>query len=175
MPKYLNDVYSIANSPLYKFTGSATQFITGGSNSDLFFNDNNLTSPDNNPAKQYFLLGGGGSDTITGAGGADLLSGGDGRDFLNGEDGNDRLEGGLGNDQLIGGSGVDTAYYLGDYSRYTITTNGLTTTVTDSDLIDGTDTLTGVEFLQFHNGHIPVAQQATDGHDILDGSAEADT
>jgi Ca2+-binding RTX toxin-like protein len=63
------------------------------------------------------LVGGGGSDAITGDGGANGLSGGPGNDGIDGGGGSDVLvggpgddamNGGDGNDQLIGGAGVDS-------------------------------------------------------------------
>ncbi|WP_374437663.1 reprolysin-like metallopeptidase [Inhella sp.] len=76
---------------------------------------------------------------ITGTTAADTLTGGAGDDLL---------EGGLGNDALTGGSGTDTARFSGNRAGYTITTVGATTTVSGP---DGTDTLGGVERLQFND------------------------
>jgi hypothetical protein len=54
-----------------------------------------------------FLSGDAGNDTLIGGSGHDSLSGGDGRDVLIGGNGHDQLSGGAGNDVLIGGSGND--------------------------------------------------------------------
>lgn len=54
-----------------------------------------------------FLSGDAGNDTLIGGNGNDSLSGGDGRDVLIGGNGHDQLSGGAGNDVLIGGSGND--------------------------------------------------------------------
>ena len=67
-------------------------------------------------------------------------------DTLNGLGGNDTITGGAGNDAINGGLGYDRADYSSLPGAYTITRNGLTTTVSGP---DGTDTLTGIERLQF--------------------------
>lgn len=94
------------------------------------------------------LLGGLGDDQLTGAGGADLLRGGAGADNLAGGDGDDALIGGVGDDIMDGGDGSDTAYFSGARDDYTILTVGGITTVSGA---DGTDELTGVEFLRFRD------------------------
>jgi len=76
---------------------------------------------------------------ITGTTAADTLTGGEGDDLL---------EGGLGNDSLTGGPGTDTARFSGNRAAYTITTVGAVTTVSGP---DGTDTLGGIERLQFND------------------------
>ena len=59
-------------------------------------------------AVAYELIGGLGSDTLTGNTGADLLNGGAGDDALIGGAGGDLLDGGAGSDDLVGGDGLDT-------------------------------------------------------------------
>ncbi|MCR5879491.1 calcium-binding protein [Phenylobacterium sp. J367] len=95
-----------------------------------------------------------GADTIRGGGDDDTLNGEDGDDSLQGNGGPDILDGGAGNDTLEGGLGNDTAVFSGNSTDYTITVNGGTLTVTDlrSGSPDGTDTLTGIETLQFDDG-----------------------
>jgi Ca2+-binding RTX toxin-like protein len=71
---------------------------------------------------------------------------------LAGGDFNDTLTGLGGNDKLYGNGGDDTAVYTGAKASYTITHNADGTyTVTDlrGGSPDGTDTLHGIEFLQF--------------------------
>ena len=84
------------------------------------------------------LVGGAGSDTILGVGGADYLEGGAGDDVL---------VGGAGADVIVGGAGRDTAVFSGNFADYTIAlgADGVLT-VTGP---DGTDTVSGVEHLQF--------------------------
>jgi Ca2+-binding RTX toxin-like protein len=92
------------------------------------------------------VIGTGSADDIEGDDGVNRLEGGAGGDRLAGLGGDDILIGGAGADTLEGGDGVDTAIYSGARSAYTITTvNGVTAVAGP----DGTDTLRGVERLQF--------------------------
>ena len=86
---------------------------------------------------------------------------GDGNDTINGNSGDNTLMGGRGNDTIVGEGGDDTAYYLGDRSGFTVNTVGGITTVTDistagADADEGTDTLSGVEFIQFADQTIAI-------------------
>lgn len=65
--------------------------------------------------------------------------------------GNDRLRGGSGNDVLDGGDGIDTAVYAGVFGNFRIEKKGATWTVTDKTGAEGTDTLIGIEMLDFSN------------------------
>jgi Ca2+-binding RTX toxin-like protein len=117
------------------FGGSGDDFITGTSVANI-------------------LRGGGGVDTINAGDGADVIDGGANNDVLNGEAGNDLITGGLGNDTINGGAGdTDIAVFAGTRQQYTIAVSKVagvsTVTVTGP---DGTDTLTGVEYLRFVNG-----------------------
>jgi Ca2+-binding RTX toxin-like protein len=104
---------------------------------------------------------------VDGSAGGDILTGGVGNDHLSGLGGDDLLRGSAGNDQLDGGADADTAVYAGARSDYTIVAdidaNGLVTgylSVTDTAPgtagDDGTDTLTGIEALQFADGALGV-------------------
>jgi len=95
------------------------------------------------------LDGAAGNDKLRGREGADTLSGGAGRDRLEGGSGDDLLIGGAGNDKLLGGYGIDTAVFSGDRSDYTISVVRGQTKITG---LDGTDTITDVERLQFDDG-----------------------
>jgi Ca2+-binding RTX toxin-like protein len=102
--------------------------------------------------------GGADFDTITGSVDDDVINGGGRADFLAGGPGNDTLIGGTGNDSLSGGSGFDTAVFAGDVRDYAITvTNAPSGQATVADLApavdgdDGTDTLDGIEAIQFKN------------------------
>jgi hypothetical protein len=103
-------------------------------------------------------IGGNGNDELSGGRGRDLLDGGAGNDTLHGGQGADTLIGGAGDDRLDGGAGKDTAVFRdvsGHYSMArqadgTIVVKGLSGTA----LQDGTDRLTGVEFLTFADGTI---------------------
>src|SRR5205085_1800921 len=77
--------------------------------------------------------------------------------------------GGAGDDMLIGGPDLDTARYSAPRSAYSIIKSGVNTTVSGP---DGTDTLTGVERLQFADDLIRVGitlfdSNADDKSDIL--------
>lgn len=81
---------------------------------------------------------------------AEVLNGTAGTDVIDGFAGDDSIAGGAGNDSLTGGEGSDTARFAGARAGYAITNQGRT--VTDIDLSngdEGTDTLTGIEYLQF--------------------------
>ena len=86
------------------------------------------------------LTGGSGNDTLRGDGGANRLDGGAG---------NDVLEGCGGNDTLVGGSGSDTAVYSGSVRDYVATKVGSDWTIQATASGEGTDTLQGVEWVQF--------------------------
>jgi len=104
---------------------------------------------------------GAGTDTITnvenvtGSAFDDTLTGDAGNNVLAGGDGNDTIKGGGGNDTLNGGDGTDTAAYSGLHTDYTVADSGGTpTSVSDTSAgtPDGSDTLTGIEKLQFGDG-----------------------
>ena len=75
--------------------------------------------------------------------------GGQGNDQFIGNDVGNIFTGGAGNDTIDGGSNVDTAVVSGNRADYTVTQTS--TGVFQVVGADGTDTLTGVEFLQFDN------------------------
>ena len=85
-----------------------------------------------------YLVGGADDETILGMGGADYLEGGAG---------GDTLSGGAGDDTIHGGAGRDTAVFSGNFADYkfVLGEDGVLT-VTGP---DGTDTVSGVEYLQF--------------------------
>ncbi len=106
------------------------------------------------------LNGGDFSDTLVGGGNNDLLNGGDGPDKIDGEIGNDTLNGdgsndifiaGPDNDYINGGADIDLVIFRGAEEDYIATPFGdgsfeFRDTVSNR---DGTDTLTGVEFIKF--------------------------
>lgn len=152
------------------------------------------------------LIGSGGDDIVIGGGGDDLLEGhqdrdrlegGDGDDILIGDllyesywnhnsddvllggSGDDRLLGGFNNDTLDGGDGMDTAVFFGLRSNYRISTVDGVTTV--SGARDGSDTLTGVERLEFFDGVYGIDGQIisrfddpASGDDVITGSIDTD-
>lgn len=68
---------------------------------------------------------------------------------LTGTAAEDFFYGGAGNDTLSGGAGTDTAYFSGAYSQYRVTRSKDTILITGP---DGSDSLTGIEKLQFADG-----------------------
>lgn len=100
-------------------------------------------------------------ENATGGTGADTLLGNSVANVLTGGGGNDTLAGRGGNDDLVGGAGTDTAWFAGNQADYSISVantfneNGtLDISITDNNTAngdEGTDSLNGVESLQFAN------------------------
>ncbi len=112
------------------------------------------------------LKGGSQADRLYGNASANQILGGAGDDVLQGWDGSDTLSGGLGNDTLYGGSsdtsvpresGTDTAVFSGAFAsyQYSFTTTPGALTITSS--TEGTDTLWGIERVQFSDVTLPVS------------------
>jgi Ca2+-binding RTX toxin-like protein len=113
-------------------------------------------------------------------GAADLNGTGNASDnVLAGNSGNNSLNGKAGNDSLDGGLGTDTAVYTGIKSAYSVTRIGSTYTIADSvGGRDGSDTLTGMEQLQFADGTLSLVdatQSGSSGNDTLTGQGGNDT
>ncbi|WP_439472329.1 beta strand repeat-containing protein [Brevundimonas sp.] len=114
-----------------------------------------------------------GSNLLEGFGGADRLTGDNGNDILLGGDGDDILNGGFGNDILEGGAGFDIAVYAGPRANYTIITNAEgVTSIIDNSTYGQTDTLRGVERLQFADGLYTTAGERLPN--IVNGTPNAD-
>jgi Ca2+-binding RTX toxin-like protein len=111
------------------------------------------------------LLALGGTDTLIsienaeGSDYADSLTGSNGPNELRGRSGDDALNGLGGDDIIQGGGGWDTAIYSASRGGYSISKSGTTTTVSGP---DGTDTLTGVERLQFSDVLVKTGPSALD-------------
>ena len=101
-----------------------------------------------------------GNDILNGQGGNDHLIGGVGLDTLNGGDGDDRLDGGADNDSITGGAGNDTAGYAGTRDSYEIRKLSFGWQVGARTGDEGTDTLSGVEYLQFTDGTLALVAPA---------------
>jgi Ca2+-binding RTX toxin-like protein len=120
------------------------------------------------------LTGNAGDNTLTGRGGADTLAGGGGDDILNGGGANDILAGGAGNDTLNGGGGLeDVAVFSGAAWEYTFASSGAALASVVHSGTDGTDTLSGIERLQFGDGESLTIQIGTDGDDDLTADDDA--
>ena len=99
-----------------------------------------------------------GADPLSGAGNAldNVLTGNDGDNVLTGGGGNDRLEGGGGHDTAVFSSLIaDSAV------TYSVATGALTVADQRANAPDGTDTLTGIEQLQFANGVVKIDTSTT--------------
>ena len=92
---------------------------------------------------------------MSGPGGADTLSACEGvsgsayGDTLTGSAGDNTLQGNAGDDRLEGGAGVDTAVYEGVAATFSFARSGTQWILHDVSASEGTDTLTGIERLEF--------------------------
>ena len=90
---------------------------------------------------------------IEGLDGLDLIFGRGGADTLFGDAGDDALAGEAGDDVLLGGADTDRALFTGNRADYTLSGERTQFTITDTvALRDGTDTVLGVELVQFADG-----------------------
>lgn len=90
------------------------------------------------------------ANTINGTTASDKLVGLQGDDIISSGQGDDVISGLNGNDQIDGARGIDTALYSGPQSSYTLVLEPGATTITDRRPgLDGTDTLSNMEFLDF--------------------------
>ncbi|WP_348698764.1 S8 family serine peptidase [Duganella fentianensis] len=98
-------------------------------------------------------VGGDGNDVLIANRAGGTLRGLWGNDTLTGNSGSDKLDGGSGNDILDGGAGTDTAIFHAARSNYTISSSGNAGSgnfsVLDKTASEGSDTLSGIERLQF--------------------------
>ena len=80
--------------------------------------------------------------------------GGLGDDVLIGNAANNLLRGNRGNDTLDGGAGIDTAIFTGARAAYTVATTTTGFTVSGTTSLDGVDTLSNIERLQFSDDRV---------------------
>ncbi len=107
------------------------------------------------------VRGSNGSDNVTGDANNNILEGLGNNDTLNGGGGDDILVGGAGNDTLLGDIGTDIAKFTGNFADYVVAA-GAAVVVTDNiGGRDGTDTLQGVEFLQFADRIVSAVNTST--------------
>ncbi|MEO6395880.1 MAG: Ig-like domain-containing protein, partial [Devosia sp.] len=88
-------------------------------------------------------------ENATGGTGNDSLTGNQANNVLDGGNGNDTLAGGKGNDTIIGGAGADICIIAANSIDCTISLDSLTQIFSVSTLLEGLDTLSGVEYIQF--------------------------
>ncbi|MBY5782665.1 metal-binding protein [Rhizobium leguminosarum] len=86
---------------------------------------------------------------ITGYDSIDVKTGGGDDEFV-GSDHNDIFDGGGGNDVINGRDGIDTAVFSGNFADYSLALENGSYVVTSA--LEGTDTLTDVEFARFADG-----------------------
>ncbi|MGO4525212.1 hypothetical protein AB4097_10165 [Microvirga sp. 2MCAF35] len=179
-------------------SGQGTDFIDGGSGSDtLRFYDSvtvDLRMKGSQLLKQGTwatlrgienLAGGRFNDDFSGNDTQNVLSGNAGNDKLAGYGDDDRLVGGIGNDVLSGGDGTDIAVFAASFSSYDIVRQAdgsctVTDRRRDSADNEGTDTLTGIEYLQFADRTIAVATNSAPtsvslSSTLVDGDAPVGT
>ncbi|MBJ6127906.1 peroxidase family protein [Microvirga splendida] len=122
------------------------------------------------------LMGGIGNDTLDGGAGADELDGGAGDDVLIGGLAVDHLTGGQGNDTLDGGDALlDVAHFTGSAAEYAFGDNGTELIVTDTVGTDGTDTLRGIERLDFNGVTYAVRLGTAEADATLNGTNDINT
>jgi hypothetical protein len=90
------------------------------------------------------------------------MAGGGGNDTLDGGLGNDTITGGAGNDIINGGLGLNIAEYTGAHTDYTISGSVSNLTVVDKRGVEGTDTLSNIEYLHFSDGYYSAAGFSSD-------------
>ena len=152
-----NDTYDFSNyttnltvdlSPGGWSTTSATQLanlgggiypghMARGNIANAFLNNANVASLIEN------AIGGSGNDSITGN---------QANNTLNGGGGGDTLSGGLGNDTIIGGEGVDYCIITANFVDCVVTYDSLTSIFSIETLLQGLDTLSGIEYVTFLDG-----------------------
>lgn len=140
------------------WSSDSTLFLESGQYSSCNQMRNNLVIAYNTVIEN--AIGGGGNDTLSGNAADNRLEGGHGNDTLSGGDGNDVLQGGSGNDMLYGGDGSDVALYAGNFASYTLSFNAATGNWSVAGTADGSDSLNGVEFLQFADQLRPLTSAA---------------
>ena len=98
-----------------------------------------------------------GSPSISRSPYADWVIGSAADDRVDTGDGDDLVYGGAGDDAIDGGSGTDTAFYVGDGRNFVLSLSAGNLIVTDRTGVEGVDTVTGIEFLQFADARVRVS------------------
>ena len=100
------------------------------------------------------LVGSNFADKLYGNELANVITGGAGNDTLDGGAGNDILVGGIGNDVITGGAGFDVFSVSDSLAHYKVSRTPAGYQVLDTRSLNGTDTLTQIESLQFSDKNI---------------------
>lgn len=123
-------------------------------------------------AGKDILIGNDADNELDAKGGNDMLAGAGGNDTLKAGAGDDEMIGGEGDDRLEGGTGSDVAFFTEACRNYEITRDDATGVVTirhvDGTMVDGTDTLIGVETARFSDGDIDLTADEIDDCPPLD-------
>ncbi|KAJ01443.1 hypothetical protein PM02_19380, partial [Sulfitobacter mediterraneus] len=101
-----------------------------------------------------------GQDFVYGGDDDDEVRGGFGDDHLFGDDGDDHLRGEHGDDVIDGGIGTDTVFFWGELEDFEFTQlqpGQFRVSDLRPDGLEGSDTLTGVEFLEFFDGVVSIS------------------
>ena len=98
------------------------------------------------------IYAGGGDDIVRTTGGDNYFDGGSGNDEIFSGNGRDTFVGGSGDDKFDGGDGFDKAQYVGSFYDFDIQKQLDTFSVKDKLSLEGTDTLTNIERLEFSDG-----------------------
>lgn len=95
-----------------------------------------------------------GIENLTGTVHNDQLTGDHSRNFLFGDAGDDLITGNGGDDYILAGLGTDTIIFSKNRDEYTVTQDGIATTVahTGGAMLDGTDLIGHAEVLRFADG-----------------------
>lgn len=143
-----DDVYIIDN------IGDRVNESAGGGTGDIVYTSVTYTLPTEvengviTSTGAVNLTGNAANNVLVGNTGANVLIGGDGDDLLFGRSGNDRLE---------GGNGTDTAVFTGNFRDYSFArADGVSLTVNSAS--EGSDTLIGVEQMQFADRTVSVSE-----------------
>ncbi len=91
-------------------------------------------------------------ENANGGSGNDTITGNQANNILRGNGGNDTLAGGLGNDTIIGGEGSDICIINANFVDCIVTYDDLTSVFTISNLLQGIDQLSGIEYVTFLDG-----------------------
>ncbi|HWA20719.1 MAG TPA: Ig-like domain-containing protein [Devosia sp.] len=124
-------------------------------------------------------------ENAIGGTGNDRITGNQANNTLNGGGGNDTLIGGKGNDTIIGGAGTDTCIIAASSIECALSLDTLTQILSVTSLLDGIDTLSGIEYIQFNDKTVAtasislvdtkapvlVSSTPTDGAGAVNGSA----
>lgn len=109
-------------------------------------------------------------ENLTGSAFADHLHGNDAGNLIDAGEGHDWIEGGAGDDTLVGGAGNDTAGYALGAGNYVLTLSASGTQLSAKSGVEGTDSLSGVEQLQFSDKTVNIAASAHGSYaDLPDG------